>query len=39
MKIMIFKKNIKYDGNIAGNIENPYCRNWDELFKILLQEK
>ena len=29
-------KNIEFDGNIEKNIENPFCKNWKELFDILL---
>ena len=40
MKILINdrenKENIKFDGNIKKNIEKPYCKNWKELFDILL---
>ena len=30
------RENIKFDGNIKKNIEKPYCKNWKELFDILL---
>ena len=29
-------KNIEFDGNIEKNIEKPFCKNWKELFDILL---
>ena len=29
-------KNLEFDGNIEKNIENPFCKNWKELFDILL---
>ena len=32
------KKNIKFDGNLEKSIENPFCRNWKELFDILLAD-
>ncbi len=36
MEIILRKQDIEYDGNIAKKIEEPYSRNWEELFKILL---
>lgn len=38
MEILINGKNIKFDGNIGKNIEKPFCRNWKELFDILLSD-
>jgi uncharacterized protein yefI len=29
-------KNIEFDGNFEKNIEKPFCKNWKELFDILL---
>ena len=29
-------KNIEFDGNIEKNIEKPFCKNWKELFDILI---
>ena len=35
---VITEKNINFDGNICKNIEQPYCNNWKELFKIVLKK-
>lgn len=38
MEILINRENVKYDGNVGKNIEEPFCRNWKELFNILLSD-
>ena len=38
MEILINGENIKFDGNLEKSIENPFCRNWKELFDILLAD-
>ena len=38
MEILINGENVKFDGNLEKNIENPFCRNWKELFDILLSD-
>lgn len=38
MEILINGKNVKFDGNIEKTIEKPFCRNWKELFDILLSD-
>ena len=38
MEILINGENAKFDGNLEKNIENPFCRNWKELFDILLSD-
>ena len=38
MEILINGENVKFDGNLEKNIENPFCKNWKELFDILLED-
>ena len=38
MELVIKGENIKFDGNIEKNIEEPYCNNWKELFEIILKK-
>ena len=38
MEILINRENVKFDGNLEKNIEKPFCRNWKELFEILLSD-
>jgi len=38
MEILINGENVKFDGNLEKNIEKPFCRNWKELFEILLSD-
>ena len=38
MEILINGENAKFDGNLEKNIEKPFCRNWKELFEILLSD-